>query len=137
MRWSGGVALAVVFGFGVVVGAGVPAAKPKVTNLLQTELSADFTPGREILVDLVEVPPNAVLERHWHPGEEFQYYLEGDAMVDIEGQGTITGKPGTVGHIPYKKHHTARAGARGAKVIVFRVHTKGEPWRYAVEPGAK
>lgn len=110
-----------------------PQAKPSVKNLLQTALAEEFTPGREILVDIVEIPPHTELERHWHPGEEFHYYLEGDARIEIEGEPAVEGKPGTVGHVPFKKRHRAIAGEKGAKVVVFRVHTKGEPWRYVDE----
>lgn len=102
----------------------------KVTNLLQTELAKEFTPDREIRIDLVEIPPNTTLEKHWHPGEEFHYYLEGEVEIKIEGESSIIGTPGKVGHVPFKKHHVAIAGSKGAKIIVFRVHEKGKPWRY-------
>jgi quercetin dioxygenase-like cupin family protein len=118
---------------GTTPDAAAPAAKPNVRNLLQQALDPEFVAGREVLVDLVEIPPNGVLERHWHPGEEFHYYLEGDARVEIEGQPPIEGKPGTVGHVPFKAKHRAMAGPQGAKVLVFRVHTQGQPWRYPAE----
>jgi quercetin dioxygenase-like cupin family protein len=105
-------------------------ATAKVTSLLQTALDEKFTPGRDVLVDLVEIPPGAAIEQHWHPGEEFQYCLEGEAQIEIEGQPTIVARPGGVAHIPFKKHHRGVAGPKGAKVLVFRVHTHGEPWRY-------
>jgi quercetin dioxygenase-like cupin family protein len=98
---------------------------------MQMPLADDFTPGREVLIDLVQIPPNTSLDRHWHPGEEFHYYLEGEVEIKIDGAPSIIGTPGTVGHVPFKKWHVAVAGAKGAKIVVFRVHTKGEPWRYA------
>lgn len=107
-----------------------PATGPTVTNLLLAALAEDFTPDREVLVDLVEAPPNARLDLHWHPGEEFHYYMEGEVEVRIEGEPSIHGTPGTVGHVPFRKRHEAIAGPQGAKVLVFRVHTKGEPMRY-------
>ena len=116
----------------LLVGASVGASqqKSKVTNLLLDSLGAEFTPDRQILVDLVEIPPNTSLDRHWHPGEEFHYYMEGDPEIQI-GEGPATHpKLGTVGHVPFKAMHRAGAGPHGAKVLVFRVHTKGEPWRY-------
>jgi quercetin dioxygenase-like cupin family protein len=115
---------------GAALRASEPALKPQVRNLLTTALAQEFTPGREVLVDLVEIPPNTALERHWHPGEEFHYYLEGDARIEVEGQPAIEGKPGTVGHVPFRKAHKATAGPQGAKILVFRVHTQGQPWRY-------
>lgn len=109
---------------------GASGQKSKVTTLLQRALAEDFTPGREVLVDLVEIPPHAALDRHWHPGEEFHYYLEGEPVVQIGDAEPARPALGTVGHVPFRALHRAGAGAAGAKVLVFRVHTRGEPWRY-------
>jgi quercetin dioxygenase-like cupin family protein len=126
-----------VFATGLLLGAAIPAlsnpAGSKVSNVLTAELSAEFTPQREVLVDLVEIPPNQKLDWHWHPGEEFHFYLEGDAVIEREDAEPIVGTPGTAGHVKFKQHHQASAGPKGAKILVFRVHTKGEPWRYADE----
>jgi quercetin dioxygenase-like cupin family protein len=126
-----------VFVAGLVIGAAMPVlghlAGSKVTNLLTVALSEDFTPDREILIDLVEIPPNQKLDWHWHPGEEFHYYLEGNPVIERVDAPPIIGKPGTVGHVGFKQRHQATAGDKGAKILVFRVHTKGEPWRYLDE----
>ena len=123
-----------IFLTGLLGGMRIPVsghpAGSKVTNLLTTALSPEFTPDREVLVDLVEIPPNEKLDWHWHPGEEFHYYLAGDPVIQLEGAPPIVGKPGTVGHVAFKQRHQAMAGQSGAKVLVFRVHTKGQPWRY-------
>ncbi|MBI2427962.1 MAG: cupin domain-containing protein [Ignavibacteriales bacterium] len=105
-------------------------AMPSFKNLITASLSEEFTKDREVLMDLVEIPPNTTLDRHWHPGEEFHYYMEGEVEIKIEGEPPIVGKPGEVGHVPFKKKHQAISGDKGAKILVFRVHTKGKPWRY-------
>ena len=110
--------------------AGEPPARADVRTLMQAALADDVARDREVIVDLVVIPPNTTVDRHWHPGEEFQYYLEGEVTIDIEGQPPLVGKPGAVGHIPYRKLHTAKTGAAGARLLVFRVHAKGEPVRY-------
>ena len=126
--------LLAVFAVGLVVGAVMPvvghSAGSKVTNLLTADLATEFTPGREILIDLVEISPNQKLDWHWHPGEEFHYYLEGDPVIELADAPPIVGKSGTVGHVAFKQRHQATAGEEGAKIVVFRVHTKGAPWRY-------
>ena len=128
------IAILPVFMAGLVVGAALPvlsqSAGSKVTNLLTATLSPEFTPGREVLIDLVEIPPNQKLDWHWHPGEEFHYYLEGNPVIERVDAPPIIGKPGTVGHVAFKQRHQATAGDQGAKIIVFRVHTTGAPWRY-------
>jgi quercetin dioxygenase-like cupin family protein len=130
-----------VFAAGALVGAAVPvlsqSAGSKVTNLLTVALSAEFTPDREVLVDLVEIAPNQKLDWHWHPGEEFHYYLEGNPVIELQDAPPIVGRPGTVGHVAFQQRHQASAGDQGAKIIVFRVHTKGEPWRYLDETPAR
>lgn len=122
------VCIAIAFCAGASYGAGQ--ARSKVTNLLHAPLSEDFAPGREVLVDLVEIPPNSQLDRHWHPGEEFHYYLAGDPEVTIDGKGMSRPALGTVGHVPFETPHSAGAGKAGARIVVFRVHEKGKPWRY-------
>ena len=107
-----------------------PAAQVNMTNLMQQAFDSAFIADREIVVSVVEAPPNAVVERHCHPGEEFHYYLEGEMTIEIDGQEPIKGTPGTTGYVPYEKVHKATAGAKGAKLIVFRVHRKGEPVLY-------
>ena len=123
-------ALCIVVAFFAGTSYGASQAKSKVTNLLQDSLSEKFTPGREVIVDLVEIPANSQLDRHWHPGEEFHYYLEGDPEITIQGKGVTRPALGTVGHVPFETLHRAGAGKAGAKILVFRVHTKGKPWRY-------
>jgi quercetin dioxygenase-like cupin family protein len=126
-----------VFTAGLFVGVAIPALGgapgSTVTNLLQEGLAADFTPGREVLIDLVEIPPNQKLDWHWHPGEEFHYYLAGNPVIERIDAPPIIGKPGTVGHVAFKQRHQATAGDQGAKILVFRIHAKGEPWRYLDE----
>ncbi len=126
----GSSALCIVAAFVAGASFGSNQAKSRVTNLLHEPLGERFTPGREVLVDLVEIPPDTSLDRHWHPGEEFHYYLDGEPEILIEGKGVTHPKPGTVGHVPYQTPHRAGAGKAGARILVFRVHTTGKPWRY-------
>lgn len=123
-------AICIVIAFFAGTSFGATQAKSKVTNLLHDSLSEDFAPGREVLVDLVEIPPNSQLDRHWHPGEEFHYYLAGDPEITVEGVGLVRPALGSVGHVPFETLHRAGAGKSGATIVVFRVHTKGKPWRY-------
>ena len=134
-------AVLTVFTAGAFFGAAVPvlsqSAGSKVTNLLTVALSPDFTPDRDVLIDLVEIPPNQKLDWHWHAGEEFHYYLEGNPVIERRDAPPIVGTPGTIGHVAFKQRHQASAGDKGAKILVFRVHTKGAPWRYLDETPAR
>ena len=110
-----------------------PAAALKLETLLHQQLNDDFTKGREVVVSYVSIPPETTLPKHWHPGEEFIYCLEGEFELLIDGQDPIAAKAGDVLHVPYKAKHTAVTSAAGGNAVVFRVHTKGEPERILVE----
>ena len=110
--------------------ASSPPTKLTMENLLRMSLTEEFIADREIVVSYVQIPPNVTMDRHWHPGEEFHYYLDGEVTIVIDGEPAITGTPGTVGHVPFEKMHTAVTGDKGATILVFRVHTAGKPVRY-------
>lgn len=45
----------------------------------------------------------------------------------IDGQEPVTVTPGMGINLPYRAWHSASTGEIGCKVVVFRVHTIGEP----------
>jgi quercetin dioxygenase-like cupin family protein len=130
----GGLGLAIVAGRALA--DSMPSPEVKMENLLQKALTEEFIPGREVVVSYVEIPPNTTMDRHWHPGEEFQYYIEGKAELLVDGQPPFSASPGKVGHVPFKKMHTVVTKDQGLKVVVFRVHTKGQPIRYLEKGGS-
>jgi quercetin dioxygenase-like cupin family protein len=104
---------------------------PKLETLLKATLEG--VDGTEIIVSRVTIPPNASLPKHWHPGEEFAYILEGSAILWQKGKDDIVGKAGDVLKVPLKQVHTAITKEEGATILVFRVHVKGEPERVPIE----
>ena len=54
---------------------------PVLETLLSTQLEG--VQGTEVIVSRVVIPPNASLPKHWHPGEEFAYILEGSASYNF------------------------------------------------------
>lgn len=112
--------------------ASVHAAGPvQVDNLLRSE--SQVAEGVEIIVSRIEIGPGFTLPRHYHPGEEFVYVLEGEAKLWQEGQPDLVLYAGEVYKIPLGQVHTAITGDSPAKAIVFRVHRKGEPDRIPVD----
>lgn len=100
-------------------------------NLLKAELEG--VKDTEVIVSRVTIPPNSSLPRHWHPGEEFAYVLEGTVTLWQEGKEDIVLKAGDVGKVSLQQVHTALTSDEGATVLVFRVHEKGKPERVPVE----
>ena len=103
----------------------------KLENLLRAELEG--VKDTEVIVSRVTVPPNSSLPRHWHPGEEFAYVIEGTVTLWQKGKDDVVGKAGDVMKVPLKQVHTALTTDEGATILVFRVHEKGKPERVLAE----
>jgi quercetin dioxygenase-like cupin family protein len=105
-----------------------PSRPPPGSNeVLRSPLSG--TPGVEVIVSDVVIPPNGQVARHWHPGEEFLYLIEGTAIHVEEGKADLPLKAGDSYVIPPRAVHSPRGGLEGARAIVLRVHVEGQPER--------
>jgi len=100
-------------------------------NLLKAELEG--FEGGEVIVSRVTIPPNTSLPKHWHPGEEFAYILEGSCYLWQDGKEDTFGTAGDVMMVPLKQVHTAFTKDESATLLVFRVHEKGQPERIPVD----
>jgi quercetin dioxygenase-like cupin family protein len=107
------------------------AAKPMLETLLSAQLEG--VEGTEVIVSRVVIPPNTSLPRHWHPGEEFAYVLEGSAILRRDGKAELKMSKGEVVKIPLQAIHTAVTTDQGATILVFRVHEQGKPERVLVD----
>jgi quercetin dioxygenase-like cupin family protein len=76
----------------------------------------------------VDFDPGYVSPKHTHPGEEIIYVLEGTLEYQIEGQPTVTGKPGDVLFVPAGTIHSAKnvGSGNGAELATYVVE-KGKP----------
>ncbi len=100
---------------------------PGSNEMLRSPLSA--LAGAEVIVSDVVIPPNGQVARHYHPGEEFLYLIEGTAIHVEEGKPDLPLKAGDTYTIPPRAIHAPRGGPDGARAIVFRVHVAGQPER--------
>jgi len=103
----------------------------KIDNILTSQL--ELVAGTEIIISHVEIPANTTLPKHWHPGEEFVYVLEGSEVLWQKDKPDVHLKKGDVFKVPLKQIHTAKTGEEGVTILVFRVHEKGQPVRVIVE----
>ena len=100
---------------------------PGSNEVLRSPLAG--TPGVEVIVSDVVIPPNGQVARHYHPGEEFLYLIEGTAIHVEEGKADLPLKAGDSYAIAPRAIHFPKGGPEGARAIVFRVHIAGEPER--------
>jgi quercetin dioxygenase-like cupin family protein len=97
----------------------------KRTDLQRHDLSA---PGREVIQVRVELAPGVAFGKHWHPGEEIIYMIEGSLQYQIEDKPPVTLKAGEVLFVPARTVHAARnvGTVPGAELATYIVE-KGLP----------
>jgi quercetin dioxygenase-like cupin family protein len=97
----------------------------KRTDLQRHDLSV---PGREVIQTRVEIDPGVPFSKHWHPGEEIIYVLEGSLEYQIEDRPPVTLKAGDVLFIPARTVHAARnvGKVKGVELATYVVE-KGKP----------
>ena len=85
--------------------------------------------GKEIVVFIAELAPGAVGSKHYHPGPEFFYVLEGTLAHEPEGGPAHMMKVGDFGSNPNKSVHTIRnpSTTARARAIDFLLSDKGQP----------
>ena len=105
--------------------------EPGSNEMLRAALEG--APELEVLISDVIIPPGAEVPRHYHPGEEFVYVIEGSAIHVEEGKPDIVTKAGDAMVITPEAVHSPRGGPDGARAIVFRVHVAGQPERIPVD----
>lgn len=111
--------------------ARLPDLPPGSNERLRTPLA--LADGIEVIISDVVIPPGATVPRHYHPGEEFIYVLEGSAVHVEQGKPDRTLRAGDAYVIPPEAEHAPRAGAEGTRAVVFRVHVEGQPERTLVD----
>lgn len=87
----------------------------------------------EVIISDVIIPPNTQVPRHFHPGEEFIYLIEGSVVNVVEGLPDRIMRAGETFVMPSGVAHAPYTTDEGARAIVFRVHVEGRPERYLVE----
>jgi quercetin dioxygenase-like cupin family protein len=90
------------------------------TDLQQHDLSV---PGRELIQNRVDVDPDAPAIRHWHPGEEIIYVLEGSLEYEIDGEPPRTVSVGEALMVPAEAVHSVRnvGGGKAAELATYVV----------------
>ena len=95
------------------------------TDLQEHDLSI---PGREVIQNRVDVDPEAPAIRHWHPGEEVIYVLEGRLEYEIDGESPRTVSAGEALTVPAERVHSVRNIRDGnAAELATYIVEKGKP----------
>jgi quercetin dioxygenase-like cupin family protein len=129
--WRRSVILALAGGTALgAIGSQVLMAQPTaVTRTMLQQKDLEGAEGRELLMYRADFVPGGVLGRHFHPGPELIYVLEGALILEQDGHSPVTLNAGDTAYLPHKHIHKARnASTTGqVKVLVFLVGEKGQP----------
>jgi quercetin dioxygenase-like cupin family protein len=94
-------------------------------DLQRHDLSA---PRREVIQNRVEIDPDAPAIRHWHPGEEIIYVLEGTLEYEIDGDQPKRVDAGRDADVPAERVHAMRnVGDGHAAELATYVVEKNKP----------
>ena len=85
----------------------------------------------EVVMGLIERPGESVGSKHYHPGGEFGFVLEGAVTVATEREPEVTLEAGASFYQPPGEWHAV--ATEGARTLVFRVLEKGQPMIIAVD----
>lgn len=99
----------------------------KRTELLRTDLPG--IEGREGIVYIAELAPGAAAGKHYHPGSELFYVLEGSMILEVEGKPPVTMTQGEARHLALKEVHDVKNASATApmKGLIFQIPEKGQP----------
>ncbi|MGH6844907.1 MAG: cupin domain-containing protein [Methylocella sp.] len=106
------------------------APSPKETVVLQRAAVPET--DRELGLGIAEFPPNAAMPRKKAPGPEVCYVLEGEVIVQIEGERPRIFRAGETFRLPANTVHVTTAGPAGAKVIAAWVHAPGKQFNIVI-----
>ena len=121
--------LAIAITMGIIGSQLINAQQPpgKSTVLQRTDIAG--IEGKEGVIILAELFPGAVGGKHYHPGYEFSYVLEGSMILEVEGKPLATYTAGESYILPPKQVHYAKNVSMTAsvKVLSFSIVDKGQP----------
>jgi quercetin dioxygenase-like cupin family protein len=114
------------------VSAQNPAPQITRTEILRQTMSG--MEGKEVVVFTADIPPGGVAPRHYHPGDETIYMLQGSLVFEPDHGQPFELKAGQVTFNPAKHIHQAKnTGSEAAKVLNFMIADKGQPLAVPVQ----
>ena len=121
--------LAVGIAIGMIGSQFVNAQQSPVKTTVLQKVDLMGIEGKEGLIILAEVAPGVVGGKHYHPGQEFAYILEGSVILEVEGKPPVTYKTGETWYLPPKQVHYTKNVSTTApfKVLGFAIADKGQP----------
>jgi quercetin dioxygenase-like cupin family protein len=109
-------------------GSGIAVVSAQQSILLKQELTA--AKGQEGSVTIhPDIPPGTTTSgKHYHPGDEFVYMLEGNGTLERDGEPPLSLKPGVTYYVaPHQVHEVKTSGPGPLKGVGVTIAKPGEP----------
>ena len=121
--------LVVGIAIGMIGGQFINAQQSPVKATVLQKVDLTGIEGKEGIVGLAEIAPGTIVGKHYHPGHEFVYILEGSQILEIEGKPPVTYKAGDTWYLSPKQVHSTKNVSETApvKVLAFAIADKGQP----------
>ncbi len=104
----------------------------KRTILLKKPLEAD--PKKEVTIFRAEIKPGARTGKHYHPGQEFIYVVDGEGRIEESGKPPVELKPGMAIYFesdPAKPNYVHEgintSKTKPLKLVTTLITEKGQP----------
>lgn len=129
-----GLVLALVLVTGIMVGVigtqivNAQQEAVKSTELMRTDLEG--IRGKGGVLFRTRLAPGAAGPKHFHPGNEFVYVVEGSGTLEVQGKPPLSVTAGDTFYQPPSQVHTFKNASttNPAEVVVFLIVDKGSPF---------
>jgi quercetin dioxygenase-like cupin family protein len=127
--------LAVGIALGMVGSHVLNAQQEPVKRTVLVKSDLEGIEGKEAVLFLAELAPGAVGGKHYHPGTELFYALEGAFTHEPDGKPPVTLKAGQAGTNPNKNVHYIKNASltEPARVLGCLIADKGQPLAVPVQ----
>ena len=80
-----------------------------------------------IVISYFEGPPGVDIPKHYHPGDEYVYMIEGSLVFWQEGHPDSLLKKGDLFKVPPMQNHTAILNRESVKCLIIDLYREGDP----------
>ena len=122
--------------------AGQPSANAQdgLTRTVISKKDLEADPKKEVTIFIAEYKPGAKSGKHYHPGQEFIYVLEGRGVMEEVGKAPVDMKPGVLLYFQsdpsnpaYVHEATNLSNTERMKLLVTLITEKGQPLAYPLK----
>lgn len=125
---------------GMFIGGHQASAQEGLTRTVILKQALEADPTKEVTMFVADYKPGARTGKHYHPGQEFIYVIDGHGSMEEVGKSPVEMKPGVAIYFksdpksPAYVHEGINLSNKdGMKLLVVLITEKGQPLAYPVK----